>query len=402
MKKIIIILSLVLIVTFLMPSNLAFASTDSDCIRSLNIRPKNETPLPGDDSLYYGYVYLDQEFRSDLLNYTATVENDVKNVKIEVRTVGGVTVTGNKEYDLNVGENTIIVVASKSDGTSKTYTIVINRLGSEADNTDLSDLYIIDGNNHNYIEDFDPGITSYNVVVENEITEIGVDGLTSADTSTIKGSNYNYKLKTGNNKFKLTVTSKSGKMKDYIINIERKKSSDVSLLGITVNGEDISLNGKKNLTAKVLYDTSTVDIKAYMFDETIKIKGTGKHKIKVGSNKIKLTVIAEDGSKDVYNLNIIRANPTTELSDLQINQYSCGTDGNKLNLDVDNSTDKVKIQATAVDKSARVTGNGTYNLKVGKNTFYITVKAANGKTKRYSITINRSKYKNIKIIIMWD
>ena len=402
MRKIKILLSLILIVSFLIPSNLAFASIKSDSVYQINIMIKHDKPLPGDDSLYYGYVDLDQWFSPDLLNYTATAESDVNTVKIEVKTTGNVTITGDGEYDLNTGENTIKVAATKSDGTSVTYTFVIDKLVPDEDNTNLWELYVADGQNNQYIENFDPSITTYNATVENEITEVTVGGIPETDLSTVNGEKNDFKLKTGINKFKLKVVSQSGKTKDYIINIERKKSSDVSLYGISVNGDNIIMNGKKNLTEKVLYDTNTVNITADVCSEATKVEGIGIHKVKVGSNNIKLTVIAENGNKVIYNLNIIRAKPTTALSNLEINQYTCGIEGNKLNIDVDNSTTKAKIKATAVDVSAKVTGNGTYNLKVGKNTFYITVKAADGKTKRYTIAINRSKYKKITVIIIWD
>ncbi len=88
---------------------------------------------------------------------------------------------------------------------------------------------------------------------------------------------------------------------------------------------------------------------------------------------------------------------------MQINEYTCGADGSKVSIEVSNSTSTAEIKATAVDKSAKVTGNGTHKLKVGKNTFYIKVKAADGKTKTYTIVINRSKYKKVKVIIIdWE
>jgi hypothetical protein len=174
------------------------------------------------------------------------------------------------------------------------------------------------------------------------------------------------------------------------------------LFRIAVNGDDISLGNKKNYTVKVLYDTSTVNIIVNAFDQTTKVTGSGNHKVKVGTNNIKLTITAEDGTKDIYNLKIIRSKPTAELSELHINEYSCGTEGNVLTIDMSNSTKRAVIQATAVDKSAKVTGSGTYNLNVGENKFYITVKAADGKSKKYTIIINRSKYKSVEIIIHWE
>lgn len=443
MKKIINVLCLILIVSFLIPDNFVFASSDSynsdysyetddtgdsdyvystdessdsddstdsdyidyttlkDYVKGLSIVPKHDTLEPGSDSLYYGYIYLDQHFRPNLLNYTTTVKNHVKIVKVAARIEGNVTVTGEKDYELEVGANTITIVATTPDGISKTYTIVIDRLGSKDDNANLGSILINDNKNNYYLDEFDTRVTNYNIVVGNDITEMDIYGRTEVYTSKVTGNDI-YKLKVGENKFVLTVTSKSGRQKSYIININRKKSADVSLISINVNGDNVFEYGKKNLTVHVLYDTSTVDINAATFSNVAKIEGAGKHKVKVGSNNFKLAVIAENGKEDVYNIKIIREKPTTALSDLEINQYICGTEGSKVSLDVNNSTDKAVISAKAVDKSAKVTGNGTYKLKVGKNTFYVTVRAADGKTKRYTVTINRSKYKDIKIIIIWN
>lgn len=402
MKNLCKILSLFLLIiaSFFIPSKLTYASTDSDYIYDLNIRPKHDEPSIGDDSLYYGYVYLNQYFNRNVYEYTATVKNEVKNVRVEVSTKGNITVTGNTEYDLEVGENIIKVVATTADGISKEYTITITRLVADEDNTDLSSLYVSDRNNTNYIKNFDPTITSYNVIVENEVSEVEIWGITSVGTSKLTGRN-KFKLKTGNNKFTLTVTSKSGKTKNYIINVERKKSSDASLFDIILNGESLNIGDKKNYTVNVPYDTSTVNIEVYVLNNATKVKGLGEHKLKVGTNKIKLTVIAEDGTKNTYTLKVIRKKPSTELNDIQINGYTYLVGGNTLSLDVNYSTDTVTIKGTPVDKSAKVTGNGTYNLKVGKNTFTIKVKAANGKTKKYKIIVNRSKYKKIKAIIIW-
>lgn len=55
-------------------------------------------------------------------------------------------------------------------------------------------------------------------------------------------------------------------------------------------------------------------------------------------------------------------------------------------------TTKVNVYATAYDKDAKVTSvSGNTNLKVGKNTITVTVQAANGTQKKYTVTLTRLK-----------
>lgn len=155
----------------------------------------------------------------------------------------------------------------------------------------------------------------------------------------------------------------------------------------------------------VLYDVDSIDIgfssNFEVYTDILLNDGhNSEFKLKVGSNKVKITVIAENGDTRNYSLVVNRAKPSAKLASLQVNEYYCGTDVNSYDLNVDYDTTKVKISAVAVDKSAKVTGNGTYNLKVGTNKFTITVTAADKTQKRYSLTVNRSK-SSPKVIIYW-
>ena len=63
--------------------------------------------------------------------------------------------------------------------------------------------------------------------------------------------------------------------------------------------------------------------------------------------------------------------------------------------EVDYSVSKLNITATPTDSKAKVTVSGN-NLVVGKNTVTITVKAENGSTKNYQITVIRKQDPNYK------
>ena len=68
--------------------------------------------------------------------------------------------------------------------------------------------------------------------------------------------------------------------------------------------------------------------------------------------------------------------------DMYINAYS---------LIVGNEVSSVRISATAYDTTAVISGKGTVTLKVGKNVQNVTVKAQNGDTRTYKITIVREQ-----------
>ena len=71
-------------------------------------------------------------FRSDTTSYSVTVPADTESVEVYAQTQdSNSTVTGTGTVNLQEGENTIEVVVTAQDGTTKTYTIVITREVSE-------------------------------------------------------------------------------------------------------------------------------------------------------------------------------------------------------------------------------------------------------------------------------
>lgn len=398
MKKLI---SIILIFTLVgIPSIFSFASSDNNDLSWIDIRPKHDKAMPGDDSLYYGLIYLNENFSTDVLNYTADVEYSITNVKIEADVRGSVTVTGNRDYDLNVGKNTILLTVTKPDSTQKTYTLIITRAQNPDDITDISgfEMQTFYGARER-IETtplFSPDVTDYGANVKNEIDTIEIAYIFN-DTPFYKP----YKLKTGSNTIIITVTSKSGLTKNYTFNVYREKSSDNELTKLSVNGTEVSQGESGNFAQNVSYDVNKANI-LVTYNSTAKASITGPDKLQIGSNKFTITVTAENGQSKPYILVVNRGKPSVKLGSLQINEYICGVDNDPYILDVNNSTYTVKITAKAYDfKSAKVTGNGTYKLKLGKNTFSVNVKSASGNTKKYKIIVNRSKYKEVKIKIYW-
>lgn len=89
-------------------------------------------------------------------------------------------------------------------------------------------------------------------------------------------------------------------------------------------------------------------------------------------------------------------NPNNYLKTLKVKDYTfdskfvLGDDGSKTyTLTVPNNVTSVKINATTVASSAKVTGTGTKNLSVGTKTYTVTVTSESGKTRDYKIKITR-------------
>lgn len=88
-------------------------------------------------------------------------------------------------------------------------------------------------------------------------------------------------------------------------------------------------------------------------------------------------------------------NPNNYLKDMKIdsktvNNFSGSTTSYDLGT-VENNKTSINISTTTVNSKASVTGNGVINLAVGKNTINVTVKAQNGSTKKYTLTITRKE-----------
>ena len=68
-------------------------------------------------------------------------------------------------------------------------------------------------------------------------------------------------------------------------------------------------------------------------------------------------------------------------------------------LTVDQSIEKIKVNASAEDKKASVAGTGEINLSPGENTIEIKVTAENGNEKKYKIVVSVEDLHPIKVII---
>ena len=108
-----------------------------------------------------------------------------------------------------------------------------------------------------------------------------------------------------------------------------------------------------------------------------------KNKKELKINEIKKTLTIKNNTKYDNRLSSI------DIVGLKIPSFNPNTDNYELN--VDNSVNKIVINATPIDSNSSLTGDiGTKELEVGKNEYKIKVISKDNKEKVYTIVINRS------------
>ncbi len=202
-------------------------------------------------SLSLSGITLSPSFNSNTTQYTATTTNSSTEVTA-TSTSGKATIVGTGKKSLSVGKNTISVVVTAEDGTTKkTYTINITRNSqssgsgsssgsssssnpgssnpstNKSNNSSLSSLKISGTN-----VKLKPGVYEYSVTVPNTITTANVEYVTGDKNATVSIDG-DTDLSEGNyNQITVTVTAQDGSITVYKINVRRNMTSPQLGVGI--------------------------------------------------------------------------------------------------------------------------------------------------------------------------
>lgn len=249
--------------------------------------------------------------------------------------------------------------------------------------------------------------SSKNFVTSKEASEDCTDG-----TYAKLLSGYKLKVKeVENQKTTIWVTENGKRVSSVEINIFKADDNN-NLKSLEV--EDVIFEpifNPKNTTyeAKVPYDKTSVNIKAECESDKCTVSNTGEKSLEVGENRFEIIAVAEDGSKKTYNLYINRedASKDASLSKLKIKDSNgkvlpIGFKPSKINynIDVDNDVLFVEFEADCNGTNCEVEKLKTKKLEVGENVVTIKVKAEDGTTSEYKVTINRKKKKTVLYIIL--
>ena len=163
-----------------------------------------------------------------------------------------------------------------------------------------------------------------------------------------------YALKYGTNKVTIVVTSESGIINNYTLNINREYELGLSDLIVKY----LMTNDEFNLTPEfesstleynvtVPYETEDVFIEGTLIEPDCNITGLGAHALNTGENTVNITVSYKDEASKTYILNITREkNNDNNLLSLKVEEgiISPVFDKDTLNYEVDVPKDTTNIK----------------------------------------------------------
>ena len=170
------------------------------------------------------------DFDKDKTNYTIIIENDVEKLDIKAKAEeesAKVEIEGNEA--LEDGNNTIKVIVTGKDKTTKTYTInVIKKANGEEATNSTSNVYLEKLEIKGYKIDFNQKVDYYDIKVKDDVTSLEIDTKPADDQATIEiKGNSNLKNKS---KVEIIVKATDGNQKTYTINIQKKEDNNFKLI----------------------------------------------------------------------------------------------------------------------------------------------------------------------------
>ncbi|MCL2384061.1 MAG: cadherin-like beta sandwich domain-containing protein [Oscillospiraceae bacterium] len=174
------------------------------------------------------------------------------------------------------------------------------------------------------------------------------------------------------------------------------RSSNNNVTGITVSIGELYPEFNRNVmeyTLHVGYEVTYVDISAMLEDSNARYEVEGNTELQVGENIATLTAIAEDGTRRVYTITIIRADEAVlRLASLTVNGFSLTPafqpDILEYRLTLPEFRDFLEVIATAEDEGVTIEIVGATNLRIGENIIIIILTSEDGEvTTEYRIIV---------------
>ncbi len=146
-----------------------------------------------------------------------------------------------------------------------------------------------------------------NLKYETDKGSINIEVIANDEKTTLTYDK-NVNLSNGGNKIVISAVAENGDKKEYEININKIVKSSNKEFKIFYKDEELKINSfdKTIEEFSVEYGTENMKFTYSTTDKNAKIKITGNKNLKVGSNNIKVKVIAEDGSSETYTLKVNR------------------------------------------------------------------------------------------------
>ncbi len=282
-------------------------------------------------------------------------------------------------------------------------------------NSKLSSLYLSKGEFK-----FDSDVKSYATIVDNSVTSVNVVA-TVADKRAKFVTNYGPRtvtLKTGTNIIEVKVEAEDKTTSTYVISVIRSDGNDNNnrLANIELTVGKINFNPDVyTYSFGVASNVNEIDVKAVAESplstvEITDIAGNTKKdkissKLKVGSNKITISVNSESNKPQQYQLIITREDYESEdnyLSSLKIDGYDINFKRDVYKYEVNIKNEKA-LNISAIPEKGTATYNIVDNtdLQDGSN-IKVIVKDEEGSPREYNILVHKSStFDFSNILIKW-
>ncbi|MEO6497669.1 MAG: cadherin-like beta sandwich domain-containing protein, partial [Mucilaginibacter sp.] len=275
-------------------------------------------------------------------DYIASVKIGTTSVKViattqnpsATLTINGIAATSGIPSDainLNIGANTINTVVTAADGTVKTYSIVITRVGSS--NNKLKSITL--NENATVLK---TGTISYTTSVASSITQVKVKPLAEDETASVtvngnpvaRGSYSPFILLT-DDPIAIQVTAQNGAIQNYTLTVNRNGSNNVRLKSVGLSPSfTVTATSATGYKASV-GPTDAVRVKAVPENSnaTVTVNGVSPATVfdlEYGVNPFTIVVTAQDGvTTQSYLLNITRDGPARPFSVAKTANYEQAT-----------------------------------------------------------------------------
>lgn len=250
-----------------------------------------------------------------------------------------------------------------------------------------------------------------------------------AGASVVGGSPVTCALSGDSSTCVFTVAAEDGSTKTYTVTVNKapeqggddpepeptptpaKKDSDATLKSLNASGYNLSPSFSPSVNSYTINVQNSVDglnISAIPNSDKATVSIVGNTGWKVGVNYVTITVTAENGSKQTYTLNVIRAkgaeaekakeeekkSSNNYLSKLVSHDGAISPEFNKettsYNIKVPKDVTKLNLTALAEDEKAKVEIVGNGNFEIGKTSQVTVIVTAEDGTKRvYTLNVTR-------------
>ena len=260
--------------------------------------------------------------------------------------------------------------------------------------------------------EWDYNVDTYYLNLEPDEVEINIEGVPADGKASVVG-NGDYIIEAGTTEIPIVVTAENGYTKTYKVIVTREASKDSIPKNIKING--LIDTYCQMMEGSCVYEFNP-EIKSY--DVTVPytireivmvvdkshyfqtVNGDGLYELSGGDNKFQIDVTSEDkSSTSSWNYNIFRdmtGNADLKILKMTSPEYEINYSYNITDyyVTVPHETEHVEIEALPDDENATVEIENVDTLDYGQNVIKITVTAANGKKKYYSLFVNRLESDN--------